>query len=113
MVPRGHIAAAWMVVRPLHRLELALDVEFPAGFEKQDLQAARREHVGGHAAGRAGTDNDGVVCDAKIRGGLSLWKDAQQRHACSPVNVASVYTRHRCAGRAARGRIPESRFRVG
>ena len=61
MIARRHLAASRMLVRPLHRFQLSVDVEFLAGFEHQHFHALRGEHVRGHAARGARSDDDGVV----------------------------------------------------
>jgi hypothetical protein len=61
-----HVAAAGMVVGPLHGFQLFVDVQLLAGFEQQHFHAVRRENVRGHAAGGAGADYDGVVSFTEI-----------------------------------------------
>ena len=61
MPPGRRVAAARMVVRPLHRAQLGFDVDLLACLEEQDLEAVRREHVRGHATRGARPDDDGVV----------------------------------------------------
>jgi hypothetical protein len=57
----GHRAAPRVVVWPLHRLQLALDVELLARFEQEDVQPMGSEDVGGHTTGGARADDDGIV----------------------------------------------------
>ena len=50
---RRKIAAARMIVRPLHGLQLFVDVELLTGLEKQHFHAVRRQNMRRHSAGRA------------------------------------------------------------
>ena len=50
-----------MVVGPLHRLQLFGDVQIFAGLEQQDLKSVRGQDMHRHSAGRAGSDDDGII----------------------------------------------------
>ena len=76
MMPGRHVAAARVLVRPFHRLELLVDVELAARFEHQHLHPLRGEDVRGHAAGGARANDDGVVDAGQV--GLGLWRALDQ-----------------------------------
>ena len=45
MLVGRRIAAAGVVMRPLHRSQLGVEVELFAGFEEQDVEASRHEDM--------------------------------------------------------------------
>ena len=61
MVPGRHLASSRMFVRPLHGLQLFVEVELFASLEHQHFHAVGGQHMRRHPAGRARTDDDGVV----------------------------------------------------
>ena len=84
MMPGRHVAAARVLVRPFHRLELLVDVELPARFEQQHLHPLRGEDVRGHAAGGARANHDGVVDAGQV--GLGLWRALDQSKKIHVLN---------------------------
>ena len=56
----------WMIVRPLHGLQLFVDVEFFAGFEQQYLHSVRRQNMRRHPAGCTGANDDGIVLPLQV-----------------------------------------------
>ena len=55
------LAAARMIVRPLQRAHLRLEVDLPAGLQQQHVEAVGCERVRRHAAGRARAYDQHVV----------------------------------------------------
>ena len=77
-----HLAAAGVIVRPLHRFQLGVEVELLAGFEEEDVQAARRQDVRGHSPGGSGPDDDRIVGPGEVDfTGFRLQNAQQQGHA--------------------------------
>ena len=66
------LAAARMVIGPLHRADLFLEVDLLAGLQHQHVEAVGGEHVRRHAAGRARADDQHVVELGEIDGRPAL-----------------------------------------
>src|SRR5438046_10323797 len=94
MMPGRHLPSPRMVVRPLGRLQLLVDIELPAGFEHQYLHPMCCHHVRRHSAGRTRTNDDGVIGSPKVHVGLRVALDQpDQIHCCTLVKPAFVATR--------------------
>jgi len=71
VISRRRLAAAGVLVGPLHRSQLGIDVDLLACFEQQHLHPLRSEDVGGHPARGARAHDDRVVGLGEID--LLLW----------------------------------------
>ncbi len=91
VVLRRHVTAPRVVVRPLHRLELGVDVELPPGLEQQHLQPLLGQHERGHPTGGTGPDDDGVVGLRQVGLGRPGWLDRQShdRHIAIATSARS------------------------
>ncbi len=85
------LAAARMVVGPLHRPQFGIDVDLLPRFEQQHLHPLRREHVSGHPARRAGAYDDRIVGDGQV--GILLLRgfEANQRHEAPSFLLPRCY----------------------
>ena len=85
-----HAPPPRVVVGPLHRFQLALDVELLARLQQQHLEAARGEGVGGHAPGGPRAHDHRVVDPREIDFGLACLGGAREGHHLEPLVVDSV-----------------------
>ena len=61
VMARRHLAAARMLVRPLHGFQFAIDIQLFPGFEQQHLHAVGGKHVRRHPACSPGSYNNRIV----------------------------------------------------
>ena len=102
----GHLAATRVVVGPLHRLQLRLDVELLPRLEHQHLEALLGEDVSGHASRGPRAHHDGVVGAGQVDF-FREWRGYAQQHGRHPFRVLSGrrVTRGTRAGTASKRQI--------
>src|SRR6059036_2295173 len=81
---RWGVAAARVIVRPLHRAQLLLDGQLLPGLEHEHLQAVGGEHVRGHPTRRAGAHDHRIVCLREVDVLLDRRGDLDERHRYTP-----------------------------
>ena len=87
MIAGREVAATRMVVRPLHRPQLRVDLgegELLPRLEQQHLETQLGEHVCRHAARGSRTDDDGIVRLGQVDFLIKWWCDLDQGHLWLP-----------------------------